>query len=289
MFSGMGPPARIPPEETTMNQSQPASQTASPSDAPLVLRETRGPAAWLTLNRPQARNALSLGLMQALIDALDSVAADKSVRAVVIQGAGPGFCAGHDLKELRATPTRQFYETTFERCSELMLRIVSLKKPVIARVHGIATAAGCQLVATCDLAAAADNARFATPGVNIGLFCSTPMVALSRNVPRKQAMEMLLTGEMVDAPTAQSLGLVNRVVPEAQLDAAIAAMVDTIAAKSPLTLAIGKEAFYNQLDMRLVDAYAYASSVMTTNMMARDAEEGIDAFIEKRKPNWQGC
>ena len=272
-----------------MNQTQPASPPAIQSDAPLVLKEIRGPAAWLTLNRPQARNALSLGMMLALIEAVDSVAADKSVRAVVIQGAGPAFCAGHDLKELRSTPTREFYETTFECCSTLMLKIVSLKKPVIARVHGIATAAGCQLVATCDLAAAADNARFATPGVNIGLFCSTPMVALSRNVPRKQAMEMLLTGEMVDAPTAQSLGLVNRVVPEAQLDATVAAMVDTIAAKSPLTLAIGKEAFYNQLDMKLADAYAYASSVMTTNMMARDAEEGLDAFIEKRKPTWQGC
>lgn len=272
-----------------MNQTQPASRTDSGADAPLVLRETRGPAAWLTLNRPQARNALSLGLMQELLEALESVGSDPAIRAVVIQGAGPAFCAGHDLKELRGTPTRSFYETVFERCSALMLRIVSLKKPVIARVHGIATAAGCQLVATCDLAASADTARFATPGVNIGLFCSTPMVALSRNVARKHAMEMLLTGEMVDAPTAQSLGLVNRVVPEAQLDATIAAMVDTIAAKSPLTLAIGKEAFYNQLDMTLADAYAYASSVMTTNMMARDAEEGIDAFIEKRKPTWQGC
>ncbi|MEX1109355.1 MAG: enoyl-CoA hydratase [Dongiaceae bacterium] len=263
----------------------PASKTADR----LVLREDRGPAAWLTLNRPQARNALSMALMEALIDALDEVAADDAIRAVVIAGAGPAFCAGHDLKELRATPTRQFYEAVFENCSALMLRIVSLKKPVIARVHGIATAAGCQLVATCDLAVAASDARFATPGVNIGLFCSTPMVALSRNVARKPAMEMLLTGEMIDAATAQALGLINRAVAPDQVDATVAAFVDTIAAKSPLTLAIGKEAFYNQLELGITDAYAYASSVMTTNMLARDAEEGIDAFIEKRKPSWKGC
>ncbi|MEX0807682.1 MAG: enoyl-CoA hydratase [Dongiaceae bacterium] len=255
----------------------------------LVLREDRGPAAWLTLNRPQARNALSIALMEALIDALDEVAADDAIRAVVIAGAGPAFCAGHDLKELRATPTRQFYETVFENCSALMLRILSLKKPVIARVHGIATAAGCQLVATCDLAVAANDARFATPGVNIGLFCSTPMVALSRNVARKPAMEMLLTGEMIDAATAQTLGLINRAVAPDQVDATVAAFVDTIAAKSPLTLAIGKDAFYNQLELGIIDAYAYTSSVMTTNMLARDAEEGIDAFIEKRKPSWKGC
>jgi enoyl-CoA hydratase/carnithine racemase len=270
-----------------MTAARPA--TAPDRDPGLVLRETRGSAAWLTLNRPPARNALSIGLMEALIEALDAAAADPAIRTVVLAGAGPAFCAGHDLKELRATPTREFYETVFELCSRLMLRIVSLRKPVIARVHGIATAAGCQLVATCDLAVAADNARFATPGVNIGLFCSTPMVALSRNVPRKNAMEMLLTGEMVDASSAKSLGLVNRVVPEAELDAAVMHYADMIAAKSPLTLAIGKEAFYNQLDMKLADAYAYASSVMTTNMLARDAEEGIDAFIEKRKPDWQGC
>jgi enoyl-CoA hydratase/carnithine racemase len=255
----------------------------------LVLRDDRGPAAWLTLNRPLARNALSMALMEALIDAIDEVAADDAVRAVVIAGAGPAFCAGHDLKELRATPTRQFYEAVFECCSALMLRIVSLKKPVIARVHGIATAAGCQLVASCDLAVAASDARFATPGVNIGLFCSTPMVALSRNVARKPAMEMLLTGEMIDASTAQSLGLVNRAVPADLVDETVAAFVATIAAKSPLTLAIGKEAFYNQLELGITDAYAYASSVMTTNMLARDAEEGIDAFIEKRKPIWRGC
>ena len=258
------------------------------SGAP-VLREDRGPAAWLTLNRPQARNALSMATMGALIDALDDAAADDRIRAVVIAGAGPAFCAGHDLKELRATPTREFYEAVFERCSGLMLRIVSMKKPVIARVHGIATAAGCQLVATCDLAVAATEARFATPGVNIGLFCSTPMVALSRNVARKPAMEMLLTGEMIDAPAAQSLGLVNRAVPADRLDTTVDEFVATIAAKSPLTLAIGKEAFYNQLELGITDAYAYASSVMTTNMMARDAEEGIDAFIEKRKPAWRGC
>lgn len=272
-----------------MNHSTPAAAPADQADAPSVLREDRGAAAWLTLNRPGARNALSIRLMLELLEALEVAEADPAIRTVVIAGAGPAFCAGHDLKELRATPTREFYETVFQRCSDVMLKIVSMKKPVIARVHGIATAAGCQLVATCDLAVAADNARFATPGVNIGLFCSTPMVALSRNIPRKNAMEMLLTGDMVDAPTAKQLGLVNRVVPEAGLDAEVMRFADIIAAKSPLTLAIGKEAFYNQLDMDLADAYAYASSVMTTNMLARDAEEGIDAFIGKRKPNWQGC
>jgi enoyl-CoA hydratase/carnithine racemase len=270
-------------------RTAPAPRNDDATEAPLVRSERRGEAIWLTLDRPQARNALSVKLMEDLLEALEAAGGDEAARAIVIAGAGPAFCAGHDLKELRATPTREFYETVFELCSDVMLKIVSLRKPVIARVHGIATAAGCQLVATCDLAVAADNARFATPGVNIGLFCSTPMVALSRNVARKQAMEMLLTGEMVDAPTAQSLGLVNRVVPEAELDRAVADLVGTIAAKSPLTLAIGKEAFYNQLEMGLADAYAYTSSVMTTNMLARDAEEGIDAFIEKRKPSWRGC
>jgi enoyl-CoA hydratase/carnithine racemase len=258
------------------------------SDAPVLLQETRDGVAWLTLNRPQARNALSRGLMTALEGALEAVAADQAVKIVVIAGAGPAFCAGHDLREIRAEPGRAAYEALFQQCSRLMTRIVRLPKPVIARVHGVATAAGCQLVASCDLAVAADTARFATPGVNIGLFCSTPMVALSRAVGRKQAMEMLLTGDLVDAARACQIGLVNRVVPEAELDDTVTALAQQIAAKSPLTLAIGKEAFYRQAEMELDAAYAYASEIMTRNMLARDAEEGIDAFLAKRPPVWTG-
>lgn len=261
---------------------------SSPS-ADLLLRDDRDGVATLTLNRPQARNALSVGLMTALEAALAAIRDDASVRAVVIAGAGPAFCAGHDLKEIRANPGRPAYEALFAQCSRLMTAIVRLPKPVIARVHGIATAAGCQLVATCDLAVAAESARFATPGVNIGLFCSTPMVALTRAVGRKQAMEMLLTGEMLDAKTAKAAGLVNRVVPDAELAAAAHALAVQIASKSPLTLALGKEAFYAQAEMGLDAAYAYASETMTRNMLARDAEEGIDAFIEKRAPAWKGC
>jgi len=254
----------------------------------LLLRRDADGVAWLTLNRPAARNALSLALMEALVAELDAIAADAAVNVVVIGGAGPAFCAGHDLRELRSQPQRPFYETTFQLCSKLMTRIVRLPKPVIARVHGVATAAGCQLVATCDLAIAADDARFATPGVNIGLFCSTPMVALSRAVGRKTAMEMLLTGDLIGARRARELGLVNRVVPESELDSVVAALAAQIVAKSPLTLAIGKEAFYSQAEMALDDAYAYASEVMTRNMLARDAAEGIDAFLAKREPHWTG-
>jgi len=254
----------------------------------LLLRRDADGVAWLMLNRPSARNALSLGLMQALVAELVAIDADPSVKAVVISGAGPAFCAGHDLRELRSKPDRAAYETTFQLCSQLMTAIVRLPKPVIARVHGVATAAGCQLVATCDLAIAAETARFATPGVNIGLFCSTPMVALTRAVGRKAAMEVLLTGELIDAPRAYALGLVNRVVPEAELDAAVSALAGQIVAKSPLTLAIGKEAFYRQAEMGLDDAYAFASEVMTRNMLAHDAAEGIDAFLTKRPPVWSG-
>jgi len=258
------------------------------TDTTLLLRRDDAGVAWLTLNRPAARNALSMALMQALDAELAAIAGDPSVHVVVIGGAGPAFCAGHDLREVRATPQRSAYEALFAQCSRLMLRIVRLPQPVIARVHGVATAAGCQLVASCDLAVAADNARFATPGVNIGLFCSTPMVALSRAVGRKQAMEMLLTGELIDAETARGYGLVNRVVPPAELDAAVAALAGQIAGKSPLTLAIGKEAFYRQAELGLEQAYAYASEVMVRNMLARDAEEGVDAFLQKRAPVWTG-
>jgi 1,4-dihydroxy-2-naphthoyl-CoA synthase len=254
----------------------------------ILLRHDQDRIATLTLNRPAARNALSMGLMAALDAELTAIEADRDVAVVVIAANGPAFCAGHDLKEVRATPTRAAYQALFARCSALMQRIVRLPKPVIAQVAGVATAAGCQLVATCDLAVAADTARFATPGVDIGLFCSTPMVALSRAVGRKAAMEMLLTGDMVPAARARELGLVNRVVPPADLSEATLALARQIAGKSPLTLAIGKEAFYRQAEMGLADAYAYASEVMTRNMLARDAEEGIDAFLQKRAPQWTG-
>jgi enoyl-CoA hydratase/carnithine racemase len=260
----------------------------TPIDAPILLRRDEHGVAWLTLNRPQARNALSIALMESLDAELIRIDSDAAVKVVVLAGAGPAFCAGHDLRELRANPGRGHYEATFALCSRLMLRLTRLSKPVIARVHGVATAAGCQLVATCDLAVAAETARFATPGVNIGLFCSTPMVALSRVVSRKGAMEMLLTGDLIDAARAKALGLVNRVVPEAELDAATRALADQITQKSPLTLMIGKEAFYRQIEMPLEEAYRYASDVMAQNMMARDAEEGIDAFLEKRIPLWTG-
>jgi len=253
-----------------------------------LLRRDADGVAWLTLNRPGARNALSMGLMEALDAELARIETDASVHVVVIAGAGPAFCAGHDLREMRATPARAAYEAVFALCSRLMLRIVRLPKPVIARVHGVATAAGCQLVASCDLAVAAETARFATPGVNIGLFCSTPMVALSRAVGRKASMEMLLTGDLVDAARARELGLVNRVVPEAELDAAVAALAAQIAAKSPLTVALGKAAFYRQAEMALDDAYTYTAKAMTQNMLARDAAEGIDAFLAKRPPVWTG-
>jgi enoyl-CoA hydratase/carnithine racemase len=254
---------------------------------PMLLEALHDGVLRLVLNRPAARNALSVALMKALSAALDRAAADKACRVVVIAGAGPAFCAGHDLREMRADPSRGAYERVFAQCSALMLQIVHLPKPVIAEVHGIATAAGCQLVATCDLAVAAEDARFATPGVNIGLFCSTPMVALTRAVGRKAAMEMLLTGDHVDAASAKALGLVNRVVPPAGLAAATMDLARQIAAKSALTVAIGKEAFYTQAELGLADAYRCASVAMTRNMLARDAAEGIDAFLEKRPPVWR--
>ena len=261
--------------------------TATETGARLVRSERSGAVAVLTLDRPQARNALSVELMGELEQSLGAVAADRSVKAVILGSTGPAFCSGHDLKEMRACRDRDVYQDLFAQCSRLMLAIVRLPQPVIARVQGIATAAGCQLVASCDLAVAAESARFATPGVNIGLFCSTPMVALSRNVSRKHAMEMLLTGEMVSAADALRLGLVNRVVPDADLDSAARALADTIASKSGHVVRLGKEAFYRQLEMGLEDAYAFASRVMTENMMARDAEEGIGAFLEKRQPAWR--
>ena len=241
----------------------------------------------LVMNRPAARNALSMALMAEIIEALHRAAIDKDTRVVVIAGAGVGFCPGHDLREMRSDPSREAYVRIFDRCSAMMQAIVRLPKPVIAEVHGIATAAGCQLVATCDLAVAAEDARFATSGINVGLFCSTPMVALSRALGRKAAMEMLLTGDFIDAETAQALGLVNHVVPGAELRQATDALARNIAAKSMAAIALGKTAFYRQIEMDLSAAYAYTSEVMTQNMLAADADEGIDAFIHKRKPVWR--
>jgi enoyl-CoA hydratase/carnithine racemase len=263
-----------------------------PADMPVLLRERDGEIALLVLNRPQPRNSLSEALLKALSAALSEIKDDRSVRAVVLAATGPAFCAGHDLKELTARRSdadggRAFFRHIMTTCSAMMQQIVTLPQPVIACVQGIASAAGCQLVASCDLAVASTAARFATPGVDIGLFCSTPMVALSRNVARKHAMEMLLTGDMVPAERAAAIGLVNRVVPEgAERDEAMK-LARQIASKSSYTLKVGKEAFYRQLELPLAQAYAYASEVMTENMMARDAEEGICAFIEKRDPEWQ--
>ncbi len=252
----------------------------------LLARQDHEGVATLTLSRPDAYNSLSLELMQALHAELDTIADDLAVRCVVIRGAGKGFCAGHDLKQMLGEGEEAYYRCTFETCSKLMQRIVSLPVPVIAQVHGVATAAGCQLVASADLAVAADNARFATPGVNIGLFCSTPMVALSRAVQPKHAMELLLTGELINAQRAFDMGLINQQVPETELDAAVATLATKIASKSRKTLQIGKQAFYRQRELPLADAYEFCSEVMVGNMLTDDAQEGIDAFIHKRKPEW---
>ena len=259
------------------------------TDISFVVRSETGGVATLTLNRPESRNALSLGMLRALLAELQRVASDSSVRVVVLNGAGPAFCAGHDLKEIRAEKFATAYaEELFAVCAKVMMAVVRLPKPVIAQVHGVATAAGCQLVASCDLAVAADTARFATPGVNIGLFCSTPMVALSRNVGHKAAMQMLLTGDLINADTAMRFGLVNEVAPEPELGNRTAALAAKLAAKPPLIVAMGKEAFYRQAELPLVEAYAFAAEVMVTNLSRRDAQEGIDAFIGKRSPMWCG-
>jgi enoyl-CoA hydratase/carnithine racemase len=259
------------------------------TDAPFLLRDDVLGIATLTLNRPQSRNGLSLGMLQALKAALAAIAADANVRVVIIAGAGPAFCAGHDLKELRANnydPT--YVDALFAECAEVMQAIVRLPKPVIARVHGVATAAGAQLVASADIAFATEDARFATPGVNIGLFCSTPMVALSRNVAPKHAMQMLLSGDLIDAPTALRFGLVNELAPATELEARAFDFALKLASKSPLTLAIGKEAFYKQAELPLSGAYEYTREVMAKNLQAQDAQEGIGAFLDKRQPIWSG-
>lgn len=276
-----------------MQEHTSAVAAGAKGSTPLLLDRPQAGVAVVTLNRPETRNSLSLAMIDALHTAVDELANDRGAAAVVLAASGPVFCAGHDLKELtarRADADRgtAFFKETMTRCSALMQAIVACPKPVIAAVQGTATAAGCQLVATCDLAVAARSAKFCTPGVNIGLFCSTPMVALSRNVSRKRAMEMLLLGETISADAAAEYGLVNRVVPDADVLKEAVALAAKIAAKSPLTVATGKVTFYAQAEMPLREAYDHASKVMAENMMARDAEEGISAFLEKRKPKWTG-
>lgn len=272
-----------------------SAQTATAASTPsslILLREDRGGIAVLTLNRPQARNSLSEALLESLGEALSAISHDRAVRAVVLAAEGPAFSAGHDLKELNAHRSeedrgRAYFKHIMSLCSRVMQQVVRLPQPVVASVHATATAAGCQLVASCDLAIASQAAKFATPGVNIGLFCSTPMVAVSRNVSRKHAMQMLLTGDFISADEAARIGLVNQVVPAGQERAVAIKLAEKIAAKSTHTVKIGKEAFYRQAEMSLTDAYDYASQVMVENMLARDAEEGISAFIEKRDAKWQ--
>ncbi len=262
---------------------------SDPADAaPLVLSRREGGVAFLTLNRPAQFNALSEQMLAALHGALDAIAADPSVRAVVLGGAGKAFCAGHDLKQMQANPSLAYYQQLFDDCSRLMMRIQSLPQPVIARVHGIATAAGCQLVAMCDLAIAAEDARFAVSGINVGLFCATPSVALGRNVGRKAAFEMLVTGEFIDAPTAQARGLINRCVAPDHLDTEIAALAAAIVAKPPRAIAAGKALFYAQLELGVAPAYQLAGAAMAHGMADGVAQEGVTAFIEKRAPRWAG-
>jgi enoyl-CoA hydratase/carnithine racemase len=254
---------------------------------PILLREDKDGITTLTLNRPKQYNALSEAMLAALQAELDEIAQNESVRVLVLAAAGKAFCAGHDLKEMRTKPNQAYYNELFKQCSRMMLSINRLPQPVIARVQGLATAAGCQLVATCDLAVAVESARFATSGINVGLFCSTPAVAVSRNLPRKQALEMLLTGDFIDAQTALQWGLVNRVVPAEALDTAVESLARTIVSKSAVAVKTGKQMFYRQLGLGLAEAYGYAAEVMACDMMSEDAAEGIDAFIQKRPANWQ--
>jgi enoyl-CoA hydratase/carnithine racemase len=266
-----------------------AGTGSDPSRDPFVLRDDREGVTTLTLNRPAQFNALSVAMIAALQAELDAIAADPAVRVVVIAGAGKAFCAGHDLKEMRSNRDKAFMQALFRQCGRMMMTLTGMPQPVIARVHGIATAAGCQLVSMCDLAVAADVARFATSGINVGLFCATPGVGLSRNLGRKQALEMLLTGEFIDALAAQQQGLVNRVVPLDALDAEVERLARSIVAKSAVAVGMGKQMFYKQLEMGLDAAYQYAAEVMACNMMSEDAAEGIDAFVGKRPPVWRGC
>ncbi len=263
-----------------------SAKTTAAVTEPILLREDSGGICTLTLNRPDQYNALSEALLGELQKAFDAIAADRSVRVVVLAGRGKAFCAGHDLKEMRSKPDRTYYETLFKSCSRMMISIIRLPQPVIARVHGIATAAGCQLVATCDLAVASSAASLGASGINVGLFCMTPGVALARKVQRKDAFELLFTGDIVPAEQACEAGLINRVVAPEALDAAIADLAQSMLAKSQAAVAAGKRVFYTQLEMGLEAAYEYASEEMARNMMFHDAGEGIDAFIGKRKAVW---
>ncbi len=254
----------------------------------ILLRRDEGGVTTLTLNRPQQFNSLSFEMLEALIVAVDEIARDDSVRVVVLAGEGKAFCAGHDLKEMRGNHTLEFQQRLFRLCGKFMMKLTELPQPVIARVHSIATAAGCQLVSMCDLAVAAEGARFAVSGINVGLFCATPGVGLSRNMGRKEAFEMLVTGDFIDAQEARRRGLVNRVVPLEQLDAEVAGLAAAIVAKSPVAIRMGKQMFYKQLEMGLDAAYQLASETMACNAMCEDAAEGIDAFIAKRKPEFKG-
>lgn len=269
---------------TSLNTMQ---DTEATSNKEFVQLHVQKGVCTVILNRPTKRNALSMMLIKELIEIFEDIARDSTIRIVILAGAGPAFCSGHDLKEIRQKQSEDFYRKLFDASSELMLKILTLPQPVIARVHGLASAAGCQLVATCDLAIAAESVTFDTPGVNIGLFCSTPMVPLSRNVSRKQAMRMLLSGESVTATRAFEMGLVSDVVPTEQLDKACEDLARLIASKSRQAIKIGKEAFYRQLELGIKEAYQYTGEVMIHNMSKDDAAEGIDAFLEKRSPKWQ--
>lgn len=275
MSQSADPQSEYPMSEMPQNESQ------------ILLRDDSDGIATLTLNRPQQYNALSSAMLGELQAALDDIATNDAVRVVIIGANGKAFCPGHDLKEMRASEDRAVHQALFDQCSRMMLSINRLPQPVIARVNGIATAAGCQLVASCDLAVASEDSKFAVSGINLGLFCSTPAVPLGRNIPRKQAMQMLLTGDFISAQTAQTYGLVNEVVAAAQLDQATREMAQKIAAKSAHSIQLGKQMFYKQLPMDLSDAYVYAAERMTCNMASYDAREGIDAFIQKRSPEWK--
>jgi len=257
------------------------------SDYPILEKQENG-IITLTLNRPELLNSLSESMITKLQRKLDAIAENKDARLVILQGAGKAFCAGHDLKEMIATRKESYYKSLFKQCSRMMMTINKIPQPVIARVHGIATAAGCQLVGACDLAVASKEARFATSGINVGLFCSTPSVSISRNIPRKQAMELLLTGEFIDANTALKWGLINRIAPFEKLDEEVQTLADTILSKSSVALFTGKKMFYEQLEKDIEEAYPFASEIMACNMMAEDVSEGIDSFLKKRITVWQG-
>ena len=263
------------------------TETVQESESP-VLEEQENGIVRLTLNRPEQFNSLSEAMLATLQEKIDSIAENKDARLVILQGAGKAFCAGHDLKEMIAKREETYYKSLFQQCSRMMMTLNKIPQPVIARVHGIATAAGCQLVGACDLAVASEEARFATSGINVGLFCSTPSVPVSRNIPRKQAMELLLTGEFIDATTALKWGLINRIAALEKLDEEVQKLADAILSKSSVAVFTGKKMFYEQLEKNMEDAYALAGDIMACNMMAEDVNEGIDAFVKKRTAVWKG-